>query len=210
VVWCLAMALVLLAGCARTGIYAEDRGLTDKELAIVREVNLARTRPWEYAEFLDETRKLYSGRMRKGRGAVRVVTVEGIEAVEEAVEFLRGATPVSSLRLSDGMSRAARDHVAGQGRAGTMGHRGIRGGSPGDRVNRYGVWKGLVGENIAYFAGSPRDIVMRLIEDDGVPDRGHRRNLFNPGFRSIGVACGRHAVYGEMCVMTFAGDYDEK
>jgi uncharacterized protein YkwD len=207
---CIVTALVFLAGCAGTGIYAEDRGLTEKELAIVREVNLARTRPWEYAAFLDETRKFYSGRMRKGRGTVWVKTQEGLDAVEEAAEFLRGAAPVASLRLSNGMSRAARDHVAEQGRGGAVGHGGLRGSSPGERVNRYGVWKGMVGENIVYSEGSPRDTVMRLIVDDGVPSRGHRTNLFHPGFRSIGIACGSHAVYGEMCVITLAGDYDEK
>ena len=78
-----------------------------------------------------------------------------------------------------------------------------------DRLNRYGRWNGRLGENISYGWSDAREIVMQLIVDDGTPGRDHRKTLLDPGFRKVGVACGRHAKYRAMCVLTFAYDYQE-
>jgi uncharacterized protein YkwD len=52
--------------------------------------------------------------------------------------------------------------------------------------------------------------VQGLLIDDGVADRGHRRNLLDPAVRVAGIACGRHAAYGTMCVIDLAGGYAER
>jgi len=55
----------------------------------------------------------------------------------------------------------------------------------------------------------PRQIVISLLIDDGVADRGHRQTLLDPEFRVLGAALGTHASYRSMCVLTFASDYRE-
>jgi uncharacterized protein YkwD len=66
-------------------------------------------------------------------------------------------------------------------------------------------------ENVDYGQfTSGRDVVVDLIVDDGVPDRGHRRNIFDPSARVAGVACGRHPRYGSMCVIDQVGSYVPK
>ena len=76
-----------------------------------------------------------------------------------------------------------------------------------NRVERYGQWQSTIAENIAYGAKTARQIVVYLLIDDGVRDRGHRKNMLNPGFRMVGVATGTHPEYGIMSVMNFAGGF---
>ncbi len=62
-------------------------------------------------------------------------------------------------------------------------------------------------ENIAYGESNARTIVVRLIVDDGVRDRGSRLHIFGREFRRMGVATGPHARYRTMCVIEFAGTF---
>jgi uncharacterized protein YkwD len=78
----------------------------------------------------------------------------------------------------------------------------------GARLNRYGRWRISSGENINYGNANAKKIVTTLLIDDGVPSRGHRRNILNDTFRYVGVAFGEHRVYRHMCVIDFAGAYD--
>ncbi len=66
-------------------------------------------------------------------------------------------------------------------------------------------WTGSIGENISYGPDDGREVVLQLIIDDGVPDRGHRANIFSPGFRLAGVVCGPHPKFRTICVIDFAG-----
>jgi uncharacterized protein YkwD len=68
----------------------------------------------------------------------------------------------------------------------------------------------MIAENIAYGKLTAPMMVLGFIIDDGIPDRGHRKNIFNPELRYAGVARGDHKQFGIMCVIDFAGEYIEK
>jgi uncharacterized protein YkwD len=106
------------------------------------------------------------------------------------------------------MSRGARDHALEQGLAGTMSHRGRDGSQPGDRANRYGRWLDTFSENMVGGHASARDMTMALVIDDGVPARGHRKNIFDTRIRFLGVGCSTRQT-DTFCVTTFAGGYTE-
>ena len=46
-----------------------------------------------------------------------------------------------------------------------------------------------------------KDIVIQLLVDDGVSDRGHRRILLNKDMTHAGVAIDVHPKYGTICVI---------
>jgi uncharacterized protein YkwD len=183
--------------------------LSALEREVVREVNRARNDPQQYAALLEQWKAFYKGRRIERPGKPTILTEEGVEAVDEAIGYLHSIRARPTLAVSIGMSRGAKDHVNEMGPAGALGHRGLRGSWPTERINRYGHWREALGENIYYGEGDAREIVMWLIIDDGIPGRDHRRTTFNPLFHVIGAGCGAHATYGTMCVLTFAGAYNE-
>jgi ankyrin repeat protein len=179
--------------------------LSPVERAVVLELNRARTNPARYAElYIKPMTRQFRGDLLVTPGETAVRTSEGVTAVEECVRALAGAQPVGPLASRPGLSRAAADHARDQGPRGAVGHEGGEGSDPGVRIRRYetagaSAW----GENIGYGYGDARRIVISLLVDDGVASRGHRTNIMNNRFDSIGVAVGPHAAYRSMCVMDF-------
>ena len=47
--------------------------------------------------------------------------------------------------------------------------------------------------------------MVQLLIDDGVPGRGHRKNILNPSFKVVGIAQGFHSKFGTICVHDYAG-----
>jgi uncharacterized protein YkwD len=76
-------------------------------------------------------------------------------------------------------------------------------------MNRYGRWDRAAGESIALGTNSARDVVLQLLIDDGVQNRGHRKTLLDGGYVVAGVACGPHTNYEQICVIDFAARYSE-
>ncbi|MEM1368777.1 MAG: CAP domain-containing protein [Cyanobacteria bacterium P01_H01_bin.15] len=179
------------------------------EVNILDEINRARTTPSDYIESLVEFKTFYNGNRRQIPGEITIRTTEGVSAVDDAITYFENATPVDPLTLSAGMSQAAEDHVKDQGSLGEFGHTGSDGSKPSERMSRYGTWKRKAAENISYGPQTGEQVVIRLIVDDGVYARGHRRNIMSPLHKVVGIACGPHLQYPVMCVMTFAGGFEE-
>ncbi len=182
----------------------------DHDLAtqVLAEINLARTEPRTYAGFLREFRNKFRGKYYLLPGsAARIQTGEGVKAVDEAIKFLSRVKPLPQLTWSDGLAAAAAELAEEQGRSGATGHTGRQSHGTRERIERHGKWERQIGENIGYGPEGARNMVMQLIVDDGVPDRGHRTSTFSASFTTAGVACGLHPRFGSMCVVDFAGGF---
>src|SRR3954463_558722 len=176
--------------------------------AVIREMNLARQNPALYATFVQDLRSRMNGNVLVLSGT-RIRTKEGTRALDEAIHFLQTTQPLQPLTSSPGMTRAAADHCADQA-GGGFGHAGRDRSHAGQRIARYGTCSGGWAENISYGKSSARDVVLALIIDDGQPARKHRINIFSPNYNYAGAAFGRHARFGAMCSMDFAGGYAER
>lgn len=187
---------------------ALDQSLSRQVLA---EINLARTQPRAYAGFVREFRSHFRGKTYGlPDSTTRVQTNEGVKAVDEAIKVLSRVKPVLPFTWSSGLASAAAELAEEQGRSGDIGHNGNKSGGMRERIEHHGEWMGRIGENIGYGPQDPRSMVMQLIIDDGVPDRGHRKNTFSEAFTTAGVACGSHTRYGIVCVIDFAGGFRVK
>ena len=205
-------ALVVAVGMGAEDDRAADTSPDWSRLAmdIHSETNLVRRDPGAYASHLEAMLPLFDGMMMDRPGRPMLRTEEGAAAVQEAIAALRARIPVPPLGWSKGLAGAAADHVRDQGPIGGLEHYGTDGSDPARRAERRGRWASGMAENIAYGENPARDVVIQLLVDDGVPDRGHRNNILNGNWGVEGVACGPHRDYRQICVMDYAVRYLER
>jgi uncharacterized protein YkwD len=201
---CILMLCCLFTATAAPGAVQEKYSARQ----VLAEINLARTEPLKFAEYLREFRERFHGKVYTMPGSkARVQTSEGTAAVDEAIRFLSHQKPLPPLTWSEDLAATAAELTREQGRSGEIGHNGTRGSGIEERTTRQGIWMEWVGENISYGPYDPRFMVMRLLIDDGRPDRGHRKNQFDPAFGRAGVSCGPHPRFESVCVINFSGGF---
>jgi len=180
------------------------------ERAVVQEMSDARVQPKVYARYLRELRPDFEGTLWKRPGRIPLRTEEGVAALDEAIAFLEAAKPIGPLRFNEGLARAARLHALDIGPRGSLEHVGADGSHLSQRLNRLGTWLGLVAENISTNETDPRQVVIQLLVDDGVPSRGHRHNLFNPDLHQAGAGEAPHRDYHTVVVIDYADGFLER
>ena len=185
--------------------------LSQLEKEIIFEINKLRSNPAEYAEkYVAPLAKKYNRNILYYPEDKPLRTKEGVRALNECVRELRRQKSLPLVYPSEGLSKAAGDHVKDQSRTGRIGHFGSDRSNTKTRIERYGQWNIRIAENIAYGGITAQQIVIYLLIDDGVRDRGHRKTFLQPDFKMVGVATGKHPQFGTMSVMDFAGVFAEK
>ncbi len=187
---------------------ADARYLTSLEREVILEINKLRSNPAQYAEdYMVPLKNNYKHNILFYPGDKPLKTAEGVDALNECIQELQKLQPLPLIYPSEGLTKAARDHVNDQSKSGKTGHVGGDHSKITDRIERYGRWNQRIAENIAYGGISAQQVVVYLLIDDGVKNRGHRENFLHPDFKWIGVASGRHPEYRNMWVMDFAGEF---
>jgi uncharacterized protein YkwD len=184
--------------------------LNDLEREVILELNKVRSNPKRYSElYLESLYSAYKGKIYNYPGQEPTLTKEGNGALVECILVLRKTPKLPILAPIDGLIKSARLLVSDQ-QFGGIGHIARNGSTPQKRMDIYGEWDITSAEDITYGSFEARQIVIALLIDDGVPDRGHRKNVLNPDFHFAGVAYGGHPTYHSMCVIDYAGKYKTK
>jgi uncharacterized protein YkwD len=80
--------------------------------------------------------------------------------------------------------------VIDTGAKGITGHAGSDGSTPETRLTKYGTAKGAWSVSQCYGQQSATATVMKLLIDDGVPNRAHRKSIFDKNFKLFGSFSG--------------------
>jgi len=164
------------------------------EEEVLAVINFARTNPQAFARSLRDADTEFATWVGDEPGAR-----------DEAIAFLMRQPPLAPLRWDDRLGSAARGLADAQGGTGQVGHRGPLGDTFPQRLQKVGFYAGLTAEGISYGQMSAEDVVRQLVVDSGVPNRGHRQDIFGRSYQAAGVGCAEHARYGGMCVVEYAG-----
>ena len=131
-------------------------------------------------------------------------TIEGINAVEEAIRFLSVQKSVPKLNYSEQLSKAAKDHANDIGEHNLHGHDGSDGSMLSDRIERYTEWDDSCAESIDLGYKNADNIILNLLIDDGSEGRNQRINLFSTNYKHIGIGCAFHKSYNHCSVFVYA------
>ena len=175
--------------------------LSPFEKEILLELNRVRTDPKRYARFyITPLLSNFDGKLDTQN---HIETNEGVTAVKECISVLNKTKKMDLLMPDKELSSVALRHTSKQSRTRQTGHTSPNGETFEQRLRKIQFSK--TGECISYGEDQARGTVISLLVDDGVPSRGHRKIILDPGYSAVGISAGTHLVYSNMCTLDFGG-----
>jgi|GEM_PF-3691798 len=166
------------------------------ELAVLAEINKARTNPTVYADWLAEMKKYYYDGWLKipGQRAIRIN--QGWEKIDELIGELRDRSPLPPLNSVSELDVAAKELLTEQNTRNNGGYSTQTVDTLTQINSRYGDFAA----NSSY-GETAEIIVMQLVVENGVS-----HNIFNPDFQLSGVACKSVDNYDNYCSIVFTNE----
>lgn len=190
-----------------TAVTQPGPDVNEMDRQIFELINKARANPQEFIPHLQQMESRFEGFLMKQPGKTTLRTKEGVDAVREAIKFLGQQQPKRQLNWNNELYLAAKQHVSDTGVKGLVQHESSDGKTVKERLKQYGKIVTCYGENLSFHTETPMEVVLQSIVDDGVPNRGHRENLFNPEFRVMGCYSGHHKDFDHMSTIDFCAAF---
>ena len=160
--------------------------LTEEEQKVILFMNMARYDGDRFSESFLET-------------WLEENKVEDASYLRSLRRDLKAANGLDPLMPEEDLSEVAQGHALTSGKSGHTVHKDINKRFAPLKGNPYVAW----GENCSYGYSEAITIVMTLLIDEGIENLGHRKNILNPDFNSVGVGIRPHRDYRVNCVIDF-------
>lgn len=119
-----------------------------------------------------------------------------LKSLKRDLKKVVGLTP---LVPEEDLTSVAQGHATKSGKTGHVGHRDMNKRFAPLKGNPYDAWA----ENCSYGYEEALSIVITLLIDEDIKDLGHRKNILNESYNSVGVAIRPHKRYRVNCVIDF-------
>ena len=176
---------------------------------IFNEINKVRRNPQYIIPHLIKMKQFY--KHKEYRNPILnyyILTEEGVEAVKEAIKFVKIQKSLKPLIRFNELDNSANELVEFLLKTGKMevDEKRDKEERMEIRIRKHFKKQGGLAENISFGWSNAIDIVLQMIIDDGVKSRGHCKNLFAEHFNFIGVFSGDHKVLEHCSVIEFFGE----
>jgi uncharacterized protein YkwD len=122
----------------------------------------------------------------KEKSALYDISKEEVNTGYELIAELENLSSLNVLQPKECVYNAARTHGMYQKKAKIIGHAGLNNMYVKGRLESSCGQSNHCGENLVAGAETVRASLITLLIDDGINDRGHRRNILNPDWKYVG------------------------
>ena len=187
----------------------ETKSLIKFSKEVIEYLNQARKTPKKFAEKIAERMKYFKGKVLFFPDShVGIMTQEGPEAYQEAIDFLNTVVPLPEMKYSIGLTHIAKDIVEVVQQVEDLNLL--------DEIDmnkifdKYGHFTGNFSRGMDFGSREPIMVVMNLIVSDGDKSRNQREGIFNSALKEVGVWTGEEKRYGQCTIITSATMFIDK
>lgn len=169
---------------------------------ILKEINLARTKPSEYAEKLLSYEKHFSGDILRFPGLKPIKTMEGFKAFQETADFLKGTKPLNPIIFNSFLNQISNDVFSVVEKSSDADE--INSINIDDFISKYGQIAGQFSQAVDFGSATAELVISNLLVDEGDINKGNRHSIMNPKFTIAGISSGKHKTFHNSTIICFA------
>jgi len=170
-------------------------------------INKLRRSPLDFIEYLEKRLDSFVGDVFTDQNGGRYQSYEGASAVTQCIRKLRSTSPIQELKMLNQLNSVAGELSKYLCESGDVSHSGKNFSQLPDRLNKYGVASGEVGEIIAVQEQTAIDYILYWIIGDGDPDREDFSLLLNRRLKNAGISISPHPAQKYCVVVVLAQEF---
>ena len=175
---------------------------------LLNEINSVRINPSGYIDKVLKYKEYFDGKTLKIPGEkAGIMTKEGPEAYDQAVEFLKTVQSCESFIPSKGLSKVSKDYLENIQKVGVDKINSI---DINQIIDKYGQFTEQISTSMEFGSSTPEQIVISLLVCDGDSSRENREFLFNSNLKKIGFASGKTDAYPNSTIIFAASEFKNK